>query len=87
VSAIRTTPHDGNGAAASIRDRLRGEHQSGTAASLAEARADLESAWKIFLPTRTEADFQEWRDQRDWTERKYAMRGRGERVSPRNSPR
>jgi hypothetical protein len=25
-----------------------GEHQSGTAASFAEARADFESAWKIF---------------------------------------
>lgn len=28
---------------------------------------------------RSEADFQEWRDQEAWTERKYAMWERGER--------
>jgi hypothetical protein len=33
----------------------------------------------LFLK-RTEADFQEWRDQRDWTERKYAMWARGEKL-------
>jgi hypothetical protein len=27
----------------------------------------------MILPTLTEADFQEWRDQRDWTAWKYAM--------------
>jgi hypothetical protein len=57
-----------------------GEYQSGTAASFAEARADFERAWKIFLSKRTEADFQAWRDQRDWTERKYAMWERRERL-------
>jgi hypothetical protein len=59
-----------------------GEHQSGTAASFAEARADFESAWKIFLSKRTEADFQEWRDQRDWTAEKYRRFDRGERMPP-----
>jgi hypothetical protein len=34
------------------------------------ARADFEDAWRIFLSNRTEADLQEWRDQRDWTARK-----------------
>jgi hypothetical protein len=34
----------------------------------------------MFLSKRTEADFQAWRNQRDWTERKYAMRERGERM-------
>jgi hypothetical protein len=57
-----------------------GEHQSGTAASFAEARADFESAWKIFLSKRTEADFQAWRDQRDWTAEKYRRFDRGERM-------
>jgi hypothetical protein len=33
-----------------------------------------------FLPKRTEADFQAWRDRRDWAERKYAMWERGERM-------
>jgi hypothetical protein len=50
-----------------------GEYRSGTAASFDQARADFEQAWKIFLSNRTEADFQAWRDARDWTERKYAM--------------
>ena len=57
-----------------------GEHQSGTAASFDEARADLESAWKIFLSKRTEADFQAWRDHRDWTARKYALWDAGKKL-------
>ena len=48
-----------------------GEHQNGTAATFDEARADFEAAWKVFLSKRTEADFQEWRDQQAWTEDKY----------------
>jgi len=55
-----------------------GEGSSGTAATFDEARAAFEAAWREFLPTRTEPDFQAWRDQRDWTERKYAMWARGE---------
>jgi hypothetical protein len=34
----------------------------------------------VFLSNRTEADFLAWRDQRDWTERKYAIWERGERL-------
>ena len=49
-----------------------GEHQSGTAASFADARADFERAWKIFLSKRTEADFQAWHS-------------RGSRRSPRRA--
>jgi hypothetical protein len=59
-----------------------GEHQSGTAATFGEARADFESAWKIFLSKRTEADFQKWRDHRDWTAEKYRRFDRGERMPP-----
>jgi hypothetical protein len=33
-------------------------------------KADFEKAWAVFLSQRTEADFQEWRDQQEWTERK-----------------
>jgi hypothetical protein len=42
-------------------------------ATFAEARADFERAWRVFLSKRTEADFQAWRDQRDWTARKHAL--------------
>jgi hypothetical protein len=55
-----------------------GEHQSGTAPTFDQARADFEAASRVFLSNRTEADFQAWRDARDWTARKYAMWERGE---------
>jgi hypothetical protein len=32
------------------------------------------------LPTLTEANFQDWRDQRDWTAKKYAAGDRSERM-------
>jgi hypothetical protein len=57
-----------------------GECQHGTAASFDEARRDFEAAWRVFLSKRTEADFQAWRDERDWTARKYAMWEAGERL-------
>jgi hypothetical protein len=50
-----------------------GEYQSDTAATFAEARADFEREWRVFLSKRTESDFQALRDQRDWTARKYAL--------------
>jgi len=51
-----------------------------TAASFEEAGADFEEAWQVFLAKRTEADFQAWRDQQDWTARKYAMWQAGEKL-------
>jgi hypothetical protein len=62
-----------------------GECTSGTTASFDEARVDFGRAWKIFFSNRTEADFQAWREARDWTERKYARWDRGER-SPSQMP-
>jgi hypothetical protein len=59
-----------------------GEHEDGTAATFDQARADFEDAWRRFLPKRTEADFQEWRDARDWTARKYALWDAGKRLPP-----
>ena len=56
------------------------EHQSGTAATFDQARADFEAAWRAFLSKHTEADFQAWQDQRDWTAEKYCRFDRGERV-------
>jgi hypothetical protein len=41
---------------------------------------EFEDAWRVFLSKRTEADFQAWREERDWTTRKYAMWERGERM-------
>jgi hypothetical protein len=35
-----------------------GEHAYGSAAIFAQARVDFEDAWRVFLPKRTEADFQ-----------------------------
>jgi hypothetical protein len=52
----------------------------GTAATFDQARAEFEAAWRVFLSNRTEADFETWRAQRDWTERKYAMRQVGEQM-------
>jgi hypothetical protein len=59
-----------------------GECRSGTAATFDEARADFEGAWAVFFSKRTEADFQAWRDQRDWTAEKYRRFDRGERMPP-----
>jgi hypothetical protein len=45
-----------------------------------KARTDFEAAWRVFLLNRTEADFQAWRRQRDWTAEKYRRFDRGERM-------
>ena len=58
------------------------ECASGTAATFDEARVDFECAWRVFLSKQTEADFQAWRDQRDWTARKYALWDAGKRLPP-----
>src|SRR3954468_4119026 len=57
-----------------------GEHEAGSAATFEQARAGFEAASARFLAKRTEADFQEWREQQKWTERKYAMREKGEQM-------
>jgi len=43
---------------------------------------EFESAWRIFLAKRTEADFREWRDQQTWTAEKYRRFDRGRRMPP-----
>ena len=63
-----------------------GEYLSGTAATFDHARADFAKAWQVFSAKRTEADYQAWRDQRDWTASKYAMWERGE-LLPTQQPR
>jgi hypothetical protein len=56
-----------------------GHYTSGWAQTFELARVAFEAAWHQLLPTRTEEDLQAWRDQRDWTERKYAMWAHGEK--------
>jgi hypothetical protein len=56
-----------------------GECTDGSAPTFDQARVEFEDAWAVFLSNRTEADFQEWRRQRDFTERKYGMWKAGER--------
>ena len=64
-----------------------GEQRYGSEDRFDEAREAFERAWAFFLARRTEADFRAWRDQRDWTARKYAMWERGEKLpSQRPSP-
>ena len=60
-----------------------GEIKSGTADTFEEARAAFEKAWHIFASTRTPSDFQQWRDQRDWTANKYAALDAGKPVPKR----
>ena len=49
-----------------------------------QARAEFVAAWRVFLSKRTEADSQVWRDQRDWTARKYALWDAGKKLEPPN---
>ncbi|WMT79395.1 hypothetical protein [Bradyrhizobium sp. Ash2021] len=56
------------------------EYLDGTAATFEQARDDFEGAWRVFSAKRAPADYQAWRDQRDWTTRKYAMWEAGEKL-------
>ena len=58
------------------------ECTSDTSETFDQARADFEAAWAVFLSKRTEADFQKWRGERDWTAEKYRRFDRGERMPP-----
>jgi hypothetical protein len=59
-----------------------GECTNGTAETFDQARGDFEDAWQRFLSKRTDADFQAWRDQRDFTAQKYALWDVGKRLEP-----
>jgi hypothetical protein len=50
-----------------------GQDRSGTAVDFDHARSDFEAAWRRILPTLSEANFQEWRHDRDWIAWKCAM--------------
>jgi hypothetical protein len=55
------------------------EQTHGAAATFDQARAEFEEAWRVFLPSRTEADFQEWREAHAFTAWKYRMWDTGHR--------
>jgi hypothetical protein len=59
-----------------------GEQRGGTADTFDQARAAFEAAWLDYLPRRTEADFQVWRDQQAWAIEKYRRRDRGHPMPP-----
>jgi hypothetical protein len=59
-----------------------GECTTGTAATFEDARSAFEIAWRAFLSKRTDADFEMWREQRDWTAEKYRRFDRGEPMQP-----
>jgi hypothetical protein len=63
------------------RQPPRGMHER-HGQDLRQSRRDFERAWKVFLSNRTEADFKAWREQRDWTERKYALWDAGKKLEP-----
>ena len=57
------------------------ECTNGTAETFEEARAAFETAWRVFLAARTEADFRAWYDQQAWTAEKYRRFDRAERMA------
>jgi hypothetical protein len=57
-----------------------GDDRHGTAESFEAARAGFEAAWRDYLPNRSDADFEEWRQDAAWHAAKYARWDRkGER--------
>ncbi|SHN83548.1 hypothetical protein SAMN05444170_5545 [Bradyrhizobium erythrophlei] len=62
-----------------------GEFSDGTAPDFFTARRQFEAAWRELSAGKTEADYQEWRDQRDRTAQKYAAWAQGEKPSPPSS--
>src|SRR6266478_833054 len=61
--------------------RLKRKEDRGLRARLSR-RGFCSAAWAVFLANRTEADFQAWRDERDWTAEKYRRFDRHERMPP-----
>src|SRR5664279_177488 len=49
-----------------------GDERHGTAVSFEAARTAFEAAWRYYLPKRSKADFEEWRQDAAWHAAKYA---------------
>ena len=65
-----------------IRDRSRANNRAAQPPPSTRPAPISSAPGRVFLSKRTEADFQAWRDQRDWTARKYAMWDAGKRLEP-----
>jgi hypothetical protein len=52
--------------------RVLPDGRHGTAASFEAARAAFDTAWREYLPKRSDADFEEWRQDAAWHAAKYA---------------
>jgi len=63
-----------------------GDKRHGTAATFEAARVAFEAAWLEYQPKRTEADFESWRNQREWTAEKYRRFDRHEPMPPHWRP-
>jgi Ni/Co efflux regulator RcnB len=81
ASAILARPRPGNGCAGSTLAATQAT-SAAAAGTFEQARAEFEAAWRVYLPKRSEADFQAWRDQQAWTAEKYRRFDRGERMPP-----
>jgi hypothetical protein len=57
-----------------------GECTSGAAETFESARTAFLAEWAVFLSKRTEDDFEEWRQEQDWTARKYVAWERGDKL-------
>jgi hypothetical protein len=60
-----------------------GEIRCGNAGTFEEAEAKFKTAWLKFAASRSQDDFEEWREQQEWTARKYAARDVGLRCPKR----
>jgi hypothetical protein len=60
------------------------DYRDGTARTFKAACAAFRKAWRDLLPKLTEANFDAWRDQRDWTAWKYTMHDCGCRMPTQN---
>src|SRR5712671_1508756 len=69
--ACLSTSINGAGVAASIPARI--PWSTAPRGPFEQARADFEAAWRDYRPGCNEADFTEYRRQRDWTAWTYAM--------------
>jgi hypothetical protein len=85
VSASRMTRIHGNGCAASIPGPTQASKWAGPRRPLSKPVRILRSSGDGSLPGARRPDYQAWRDQRDWTARKYAMWERGERMPSQKS--
>lgn len=60
-----------------------GEGYGGSASTYDEAKAAFKIAWLKFAHSRTPEDFEAYRDQQQWTARKYALRDAGKEIPVR----